>query len=130
MKNKLLNLILLFRIRLKNDNILYFDYYLFTSLLQIKITNGFQDKKYSNSLLDQLINESKTVNIELYNLQAKCNLNLYFVDQCISDVNIILNYSNSTVNEQNEAYTTLSQLYAKIGDLQKEEEYANLSNSN
>lgn len=89
---------------------------------------GFRQYKEAKVLLDQMINESNTVNIELYNLRAKCNLNLNFVDQCINDVNTILN-SNSTEIERNEAYTTLSQLYAKMGDLQKAEEYSILSNS-
>ena len=89
---------------------------------------GFRQYKEAKILLDQMINESNTVNIELYNLRAKCNLNLNFVEQCLEDTKVVLD-SNSTEDEKHVAFITLSQLFVKTGDLKKAEEYAHLSNS-
>lgn len=109
--------------------LLFLAYYVKKSPLhKVQQQVGFRQYKEAKILLDQMINESKIVNIELYNLRAKCNLNLNFIDQCIDDVELILN-SNSTESEQNEAYTTLSELYSKTGDLENAEKYAKLSNS-
>lgn len=89
---------------------------------------GFRQYKEAKELLDQMINESKNVNFELLNLRAKCNLNLNIIEQCVFDVNTILNL-NSTDAEKKEALSTLTQLYIKTGELEKAEKYANLSNS-